>query len=53
MVFSFKIFTFHEANTCVAFRTPDGLQCAHYPSVITNHNKNGSENAVVKTVELM
>jgi hypothetical protein len=31
MVFSYKIFTFHEANTCVA----DGVRCAHFPSVIT------------------
>jgi hypothetical protein len=31
----YTIFTLNEANTCVALRTPDGVRCAHFPSVIT------------------
>jgi hypothetical protein len=32
-------------------RTPDGVRCAHFPSVIYDNN-NGSESTAVKTVEL-
>jgi hypothetical protein len=37
MVFSYKFFTFYEANTVHVWRsrTPDGVWCAHFPSVIT------------------
>jgi hypothetical protein len=48
-VFSFKIFIFHEANTCVAL--PNAcrrVRCAHSPSGI----KIIMDQKVVKTVEL-
>jgi hypothetical protein len=36
MVFSLQMFTFHEANTCVALpNAHDGVRSAHFPSVIT------------------
>jgi hypothetical protein len=35
MVLSYRIFTVHEANTCVALPNPDGVRCSHFPSVIT------------------
>jgi hypothetical protein len=35
MVFLYMIFNFHEAIQVWRSRTPDGVQCAHFPSVIT------------------
>jgi hypothetical protein len=35
MVLLYKIFTLNKANHVWRSRTPDGVQCVHFPSVIT------------------
>jgi hypothetical protein len=51
MVVPYKIFTFHEANTCVALTNACRRSVRALPSVVTSYNNNESENTVVKTVE--
>jgi hypothetical protein len=48
-VFSYKIFTFHETNTFLAL--PNASRRSVRALALCYHNNNGSETAVVETVE--
>jgi hypothetical protein len=50
MVFSYKSFTFYEANTCVAL--PNAWRRSVRALSSCYHNNTGSESTEVKTVEL-